>query len=263
MTSRRDEAIVLARAALAERDLLVVLLTHHEGLQRAVARRARGGARGRTGAVLEPLNRCHVSLFRRAHAELATVDEATLVRSSFPLARWPSAWASAQVVAELATHFCPEGQRSAASFRLVDRCLEHLLAGGDPRLVAAYAELWFLRLSGVLPDLARCAACGQRLGAGPWGWDVVAGHLFCSEHAGQGSSELLPAAVAEWLSRASRMRLEHVGGPPPPAAAAWLRALSEAFTERRVRSRAFLEQAMAAMPAGGRGPGGLQPPEGE
>ncbi len=256
MTSRRDEAIVLARAPLRERDLLVVLLTRQEGLQRAVARRARGGTRGRVGAVLEPLNRCRVSLFQRAGAELATLDEAALVRSSFVLARSPAAWAAGQVVAELATLFCPEGQRREASFRLVDRCLEHLLGEGDPRIVVAYAELWLLRLSGVLPDLARCAGCGRSLGAGPWGWDAAAGHLFCSDHASRGSPKLLPAAAATWVAQASRVSLERLGIAPPPAAAAWLRGLSEGFTERELRSRAFFEQALAAVQPGRRGADG-------
>ncbi len=260
MTSWCDEAIVLARAPLAERDLLVVLLTHHVGVQRAVARRARGGARGGIGAVVEPLNKCRVSLFQRAGSELATLDEAALVRSAFALARWPAAWAAGQVVAELATHFCPEGQPVKASFRLVDRCLEHLLAAGDPRLVVAYAELWFLRLGGVLPELARCAECGQSLGAGPWGWDAAAGHLLCSQHLDRGKPQLLPAAAGAWLARASRASLEQVGVAPPPAAAAWLRALSEAFTERQLRSWAFFQQALAATPPRGAGSGGPPAP---
>lgn len=259
MTSRCDEAIVLARARLAERDLLVVLLTHHGGVQRAVARRARGGTRGGTGAILEPLNRCRVSLFQRAGAELATLDEAALMRSAFALARWPAGWAAGQVVAELATLFCPEGKPFQASFRLVDRCVEYLLAGGDPRLVVAYAELWLLRLNGVLPDLARCAACGRSLGTGPWGWDAAAGHLFCGEHADRGSPELLPAGAAAWLTLAIRGSLEQVRVPPPPAAAAWLRTLSEAFTERQVRSRTFFQQVLAATLPGGGGPGGRRP----
>lgn len=246
MTSRSDEAIVLTRAPLRERDLLVVLLTRQQGLERTIARRARGGTRGGAGAVLEPLNRCRVRLFQRRGAQLASLDEAELVRSAFALARWPAAWAAGQVVAELATLYCPEGQRSEASFRLVDHCLEYLLSGKDPCLVAGYAELWFLRLGGVLPDVTRCAACGRPLGGGPWGWDATEGHLFCSEHANLGSGQPLSAAAAAWLAEASRAPLERLGVVPPPAAMAWLRGLSEAFTERELRSRAFFQQALAA-----------------
>lgn len=249
MTARRDEAIVLARLPLRERDLLVVLLTRQGGVQRAVARRARGG-RGRLAALLEPLNSCRVSLFRRGQAELATLDDAALLRSGFALARRPAAWAAGQVVAELATLFCPEGQRSEASFRLVDHCLEYLLGGGDPRIAAAYAELWFLRLGGVLPDLARCAACQQPLGGGPWGWEAAAGHLLCSTHAA-GAGQLLPAPAAAWLTRASRVAVGDLRQPPPSAAVSWLRLLQEEFTERPLRSWGFLQQALAAQPGAG------------
>lgn len=259
MTSRRDEAIVLARVPLRERDLLVVLLTRLEGVQRAVARRARG-ARGRASAVLEPLNRCRVSFFRRAGAELASLDEAVLIRSSFSLARRPPAWAAGQVVAELATLFCPEGQRSEASFRLIDHCLEYLLGAGDPRIAVGYAELWFLRLGGVLPDLGRCGECGRPLGAGPWGWDAGAGHLFCSDHPALRSPALLPASAAAWVAQASRTGVAQVSSPPPPAASAWLRTLREAFTERSLRSWGFFEQTLAALQPGARGPHGPRAP---
>lgn len=251
MTSWSDEAIVLTRAPLRERDLLIVLLTRQKGLQRTIARRARGGTRGGAGAVLEPLNRCRVRLFQRRGAQLASLDEAELVRSALALACSPAAWAAGQMVAELAILYCPEGQRLEASFRLVDHCLENLLGGNDPRIVAAYAELWFLRLGGVLPDVTRCAACGKPLGGGPWGWDAAAGHLFCSEHANHGSGQPLPEAAAAWLADASRTALERLGVVPPPAATAWLRGLSEAFTERELRSRAFFQRALAAAPSGG------------
>lgn len=249
---------MLGRAPLRERDLLVVMLTRLGGVERAVARRARGG-RGRLGAVLEPLNMCRVSLFRRGGADLATLDDAVLTRSSFALARRPAAWAAGQVVAELAIQFCPEGQRSEASFRLVDHCLDFLLGGGDPRTAVAYAELWFLRLGGVLPDLGRCAECGEALGSGPWGWDAGAGHLFCPGHAARGGGGQVPAPAAAWVAQASCAGVGQVALPPPPAASAWLRTLREGFTERPLRSWAFFQQALAAHPGAG-APSGAPPP---
>ncbi len=260
MTALRDEAIVLSRLPLRERDLLVVLLTRQQGVQRGVARRARGG-RGRLAALLEPLSACRVSLFRRRQAELATVDDAALLRSAFALARQPANWAAGQVVAELATLFCPEGQRSEASYRLVDHCLGYLLGGGDPRIAVAYAELWFLRLGGVLPDLTRCAACQQPLGGGPWGWEAASGHLLCSSHAA-GAGELLPIPATAWLTRASRVAVDDVRQPPPGAAVTWLHRLEEEFTERPLRSWQFLQLALAAHPGAG-APAGAPTPGGE
>jgi len=85
----------------------------------------------RAGA-LEPLAHIKVSYFERPHSELATLDEVALVRSSFPLAGSPEAWAAAQVIAELALAFCPPGERAEDPFRLVDRCITYLIGGGAP-----------------------------------------------------------------------------------------------------------------------------------
>lgn len=261
MSAHRDEAIVLSRAPLRERDLLVVLLTRSAGVQRAVARRARGG-RGRLGAILEPLNRCRVKLFRPQQRDLASLDDAALVRSGFALVRRPAAWAAGQVLAELATLYCPEGQRSEELFRLVDHCLEFLVQGGNPESAVGYSQLWFLRLTGVLPDLGRCGQCGEPLGQGPWGWEDRTGQLTCSRHAASGAGgKLLPVGATAWLQQASRARAEHLSGPPPPAATAWLGALSDEFTERPLRSWEFFRQALAAERAGAPGAPTPRPPE--
>lgn len=257
MTALRDEAVVLARFPLRERDVVVVLLTRRQGIQRALARRARGG-RGRLAALLEPLNTCRVSLFRRGQRELATLDDAALVRSAFALASQPVAWAAGQVVAELATLYCPEGERSESPFRLVDHCLGYLLSGGDPRIAVAYAELWFLRLGGVLPDLTRCAACDQPLGGGPWGWDAASKHLLCPSHAAS-AREFLPIPATAWLTQASRVGVGQVRRPAPSLVVDWLRLLREGFTERPLRSWEFLQQALAVHSAVGL-PVGFPPP---
>ena len=165
MPSRADEAIVLARYPFRERDLVVTLLTRVGGQVRVLARHVRG-ARGSRASALEPLATIRVSYFERRGSELATLDEAALVRSAFPLAAAPAAWAAGQVVAELALVFFPPGERLEAPYRLIDRCVGALLAGAPPLAVVAYAELWLMKLSGVLPELDRCGVCGAELPLG-------------------------------------------------------------------------------------------------
>jgi hypothetical protein len=41
--------------------------------------------------------------------------------------------------------------------------LDALERGGDPWVLVRYYEYWMLRLHGMLPDLARCGACGADL----------------------------------------------------------------------------------------------------
>jgi len=244
--SRTDEAIVLARYPFRERDLVVTLLTRNGGQVRALARHARG-ARSSRAAALEPLAAVRVSYFERPRAELATLDEAALVRTAFPLASSPAAWAAGQVVAELALAFCPPGERLEAPYRLIDRCIAALLAGAAPTAVVAYAELWLLKLSGILPDLDRCGACGEGLEEGARVFDAAEGGFVCARHGRPGAVERLGAPGAAWLRGALRRRVEAMAEPPDDAAA-WLVGLVQRFVGKEVVSWRYLRQVAALRP---------------
>jgi len=244
MPSRRDEGIVLARYPFRERDLVVVLLTRASGQIRVVARRART-PRSSWVSATEALAHVRLSYFERAGSELATLDEARLIRSAFALASDPPAWAAGQVVAELALLYCPPGQRVEPSFRLVDRCVDCLLGGHDPASVAWYAELWFLRLAGVFPELDRCGVCGAELPAGQRTFDPSEKRFVCTEHRPARASVRLSAGGVRWLQAASRLPLEKVGGPAPEDVGRWLIALREGFTEREVLSWRYLRHLLS------------------
>ena len=249
MPARTDEAFVLTRYPYRERDLIVVLLARASGQLRVLARRARG-ARVPQATALEPLALVKISYFERAQRELATLDEAVPVRSAFELARDPLAWAAGQVVAELALVFCPPGQRAEPAFRLVDHCVEALLERYDPLAVASYAQLWFVKLGGVFPELDACVTCGEVLPAGGRAYDARDSGFLCASHARGRTVEWLPAAPVEWLRRALRGPVAGVGGPAPAAALGWLVALQQRFTEREIVSWRYLLKL-----TGDRGPG--------
>ena len=240
MASRSDEAIVLARSAFRERDLIVTLLTRRGGQIRVLARHVRG-ARTSRAAALEPLASIRVSYFERAHSELATLDEATLVRSAFALAESPAAWAAGQVLAELALVFCPPGERLEAPYRLLERSVGALLAGAPPLAVVTYAELWLLKLSGVLPELDRCGVCGEALPPGPRTFDAGEGGFVCDRHPRASAVERIGAGGEAWLRSALRRRVETMAEPPSDAAA-WLIGLLQRFANREIVSWRYLRK---------------------
>ena len=208
-----------------------------------LARHVRG-ARGSRASALEPLATIRVSYFERRGSELATLDEASLVRSAFPLAAAPAAWAAGQVVAELALVFFPPGERLEAPYRLIDRCVGALLAGVPPLAVVAYAELWLMKLSGVLPELDRCGVCGAELPPGRREFDPAEGVLVCGDHRPSGAVERLAAAGAEWLAAALRRPVEEVGGPPGDAVS-WLIGVVQRFTGKEIVSWRYLRRVQA------------------
>jgi len=231
MKLHTDDAIVLTRYPFRERDLIVVLLTRKTGQMRLVARRVRAG-RNPLATALEPFAGLRVSYFQRAGAELATLNEAKLTRSPFPLAADPTRWAAAHVVAEMALICCPPGQALEPSFRLVDHCLTRLAAGLPALVTVHYAELWFLRLSGVLPEIGRCGVCERDL-------DGEARYLVgsepavvCAEHSPSPSGARLSPAAVSWLERAQRQPLGEIARACPDDGAAWMHALLRRFTDR-------------------------------
>jgi DNA repair protein RecO len=237
MPARTDEAFVLTRYPYRERDLVVVLLARSTGQLRVLARRARG-ARSPQATALEPLALVRISYFERAQRELATLDEAVPVRSAFEL-REPLACGGAGG-AELALVFCPPGQAAEQAFRLVDHRVAALLAGCDPLAVAAYAQLWFVKLAGVFPELDVCVTCSEALTAGGRAYDAGDGGFLCPTHARGRTVERLAPAAVEWLRRALRGPVAEVGGPAPAAALGWLVALQQRFTEREIAGVAKL-----------------------
>jgi len=239
---------VLARFPYGERDLVIGLLTRLQGQLRALIRGVRGARVPRTAA-LESLCQVEVEGFQKAGAELATLTEATMVSSSFPLAQNPSAWAAGQVVAELALLYCPPGQRSEPSFRLVDRCTQGLLQGLDPLAVAHYAELWFLRLTGVLPGLEKCGRCGRGLEDQMAWFDGEEGVLVCDRHRPLRPVTRLDWESLGWLREASRLPVEQLNRSAPKMAGAWLAGLRASFADREVRSWKVLLQ-MTRVPSG-------------
>ncbi|MFN3412815.1 MAG: DNA repair protein RecO [Thermoanaerobaculum sp.] len=232
-----EEAIVLARYPFKEKSAVVVFLSRGKGIIRAVARAARGRSGG--GVALEPLAKVKATLFVSPRRELATVNEVVLERSALDLAARPQAWAASLVAAELALELCPPGTSQEAFFRLLEKTLLWLEGGADPELAMAYVLMWSLKLAGVLPDVATCAAGGEALENS----EVVLVRdvgFCCPAHSTSGVT--LSAHSQRFLRQALKKPLDQMTAKPGPELIPTLVTLLERFLEKPLRSLSVFRQ---------------------
>jgi DNA repair protein RecO (recombination protein O) len=234
-----DDALILDSHPFRERHLIISALTRRHGTLRGVLRGARGGKTPKASAT-QVLSLVHMSAALSSRAELASIRQVSLLRSSFPLAASLDRAAAAAVVAELLATFCPPGEPAELHFRLGAAVLEGLLEGIEPDTAIAYAQVWTLHLGGVLPPLDRCASCGSTL-AGEPRLRAEDGHALCPACAPPGTPELDAAALG-WLVRVRRLPVTQVPDPVPVQVKAWLDRIERREAERPVRALDFFRR---------------------
>ena len=161
MPSRISEALVLRTYPLKEADLVVSFFTRDQGKLRGVAKRARR-PKGGFGAGLERLSHVQLKYFQRETRELVNLDSCELIQSQFGLASDYQASVALDFFAEISDQMLPSAEPSERFFRLLLAVLESLREGGEGTVLRAanYFSLWAVRLSGWLPELHACLACG-------------------------------------------------------------------------------------------------------
>lgn len=194
MKPERTEAIVLNTYAARERDKLVVFLTPDHGKRKGWAYGARS-LKSRFGAALEPLAKVRIVYVEREADEVVRIESVDLVRSLFPAQQDLVTSVAASYIAETVDTFAQADDPSELIYRLLDRTTEALLAGSDPLRVVAYAEIWMLRLAGILPSLRNCGECHEPLGR-PLRFDQRANGFVCGSCAAR-DAEVVPNAAAD------------------------------------------------------------------
>ena len=239
MASRtvKTEAVVLRSIRYGEADRILHLYTLERGRIGGIAKGARR-TRSRFGARLEPLS--HVELLvHEGRGELHTVTGADLIRSHDAARTDPYRLAVGLVGLEAMLRLFVEQEANPQAFHALTRFLD-LLDGVEAELPARPAfdplvlsfQLKLLWLSGYLPHLASCAACGAeaplvgfsaqagggvcadcRTGATPLSADGFAGIRALLEHplAGAGEAGLAEPARRDCL-RAIEASYEFHGG---------------------------------------------------
>jgi len=154
----RTEAIILHTVSARERDKMVVFLTPLEGKMKGWAYGARG-IKSRFGAGLEPLSKVMIGYIEKENEEVVRIESLDLLRSLFPAQQVLVTSISATYIAELVDTFAQAHDPSELIYRLLDRTTEALLGGSAPMAVVTYAEIWILRLAGILASMRNCMEC--------------------------------------------------------------------------------------------------------
>jgi DNA repair protein RecO (recombination protein O) len=234
-----DDALVLDSHPFRDRDLVLSVLTHGHGVVRGVMRGARGGRAPQTSAT-QVLSQVRLSAFLAPRADLASIRHLDLVRSSYPLAASVERATAAAVVAELLITFCPPAEPAERFYRLGAALLDALLADVEPQTAVVYAQFWSLALSGVLPLLDRCAACGAALAEQPR-LRADDGHPLCERCAPPGGDRLDLASLARLVEIRSKP-VRDIGAGAPAGLVRWLDRVTAREAERPLRALAFFRQ---------------------
>jgi DNA repair protein RecO (recombination protein O) len=226
MKPERTEAIILHTFPARERDKLVVFLTPDHGKKKGWAYGARS-LRSRFGAALEPLAKVRIAFLERESDEVVRIESVDLIRSLFPAQQNLISSVAASYIAETVDTFAQPGDPAELIYRLLDRTSEALLDGAQPLAVVAYAEVWILKLAGILPSLRTCMECDELLGK-PFRFSSSG--FVCSNCARD--AEVVPNDVAEALQEIMHLSVsEFAAHRPPPAVLFEIRSL--AATMRR------------------------------
>jgi len=201
MSVLTSEAVVLRTWPLRESDLIVSFFTRDFGRMKGVAKSALK-SRKRFGGALEPMTLARAWFAERPRQELVRLDQLEIVRSPLSGPVDQVRLAVLSFFAELIDEALPEHDPQETVFRLLVSVLEQTIAIssaaqpesaseiGQPWMPLTYFSLWMTRLMGLLPDVARCTACGDALHAAEVSFSSYSDGLFCAVHRGANANTL-------------------------------------------------------------------------
>ncbi len=237
----RDQVVVLRLYPYRDRDRVVHTLSRERGRLGLLAR----GARSPRGALAPRLmvgNRLEVTYHRGPNASLGTLREVSLVTDHQGLQGDLDAFASLEVMAEVADHLAHEGSPEPALFDALCGGLVALEGGAARRGLVAYLVA-ALAATGLWGGGGRCEHCGR-----PWTEEIreLAGEghaLWCGRCAGERGSPF-PVGLLLALTRIAAEGVDGrvvLTGEQEGRAIRWLTGRVEGQSRRRLKSVAFLD----------------------
>jgi DNA repair protein RecO (recombination protein O) len=188
MSVLTSEAVVLRTWPVHEADLIVSVFTRDYGRVRGVAKSALK-SRKRFGGALEPMTVARAWFAERPRQELVRLDQLEIIRSPLSLPVDAVRLSVLSLFAELLDETLPERDPQETVFRLAVAVLEQTTVE-QPWMPLTYFQLWMTRLMGLLPDIAHCTVCREKLVAGEISFNTLDDGLFCAVHRNGSASEL-------------------------------------------------------------------------
>lgn len=183
------DAVVIREKRLEEQDRLLTLLTRDRGV---IAAYAKGAGRMKGGMVssTELLCYSHFRLFQ--NKERTFVDSAEGDTIFFGIRQELEKLSLATYFCQLCCELVPPLEQDEGYLRLMLNSL-HFLEKDKlaPGLLKPLFELRILSMSGYMPDLVACSACGELRGEELW-FSPVTGVLFCGDCRPRADATLLP-----------------------------------------------------------------------
>lgn len=164
MRLHTSDSFILGTHALRETDRIVSFLTRETGKKRGVARGARRPKSAFSGA-LEPMTEVRVVYYEKEGRELVSINAADPIRPSFALSKDLDKALLLSTLAESLETFVSESDPAEPFYRLARHAMDALFSGARAAPVAAYFDVWILKLSGLFPAPRECAGCGRPLEA--------------------------------------------------------------------------------------------------
>lgn len=153
------DGLILKRGVVGESDRLVTLLTRDLGVIRAFVH---GGSKvkGKTASATDML--CYSSFTVTQSKDTYSISEVTPIEVFFDLRGDIERLSLAQYFCEVAGALVVEGEPAEEPLRLTLNALYLLMKGLRPAAqIKAVYELRMMTLSGFMPDLTACDACGK------------------------------------------------------------------------------------------------------
>jgi DNA repair protein RecO (recombination protein O) len=173
----KTEAVVLRSIRLGEADRVLHLYTQDRGRVGAVAKGVRR-VKSRFGGRLEPLSRVALVL-HEGRSDLCTITAADTVHAHASLREGRAGIERATDACEAVLRLFDSAEPNRPAYNLL--CHELALLDADARLATRAQALVFrmklLLAAGFVPELAGCAACGEREHIGAF--SASAGGVVC------------------------------------------------------------------------------------
>ena len=180
MGKQFEEAIILRTKNIGEYNKMVFLFTRERGKIKAIAYGARK-LKNRFGSALEPFTNGKVMLIENKRTAIASLDQVEITQSAFDLYEDYITAAHLYYYSELLDSFLPEEHREEKIFRLTLEMIRGFRLRLSPSRVAAYFEVWLLKLLGHLPDYKLCQHCRKSLRGEKEVFIAREGYIFCGD----------------------------------------------------------------------------------